>query len=713
MRVKRKLNKTGQLSIFAILIFQTLFTLFGMSLNIALVVHDKINLQNSVDLAAYYGAMKQAEMMNAIAHINYQIRQSWKLLVWRYRVLGSMGMTHTPWKEPGTSDRPYSLPAYCDHQQIRPNSEPGPYFFCVGHRHWGGFFININEGLVEDESGDDNLCKCMQSSISALHAPVPSGVTGPHSNMFIELASAVDEINRQVQERCNRYGLNSWLLGLFSLWHFHNDQSVRKRMIYQLAQKLSEGKDMDGYNIFDGVKKTFQKNLTYINNSQYNNNNDRDHEDDGTQLEGHNSLKGKAQEDWLQDHPFFLAALYSKLSQGGNSDESCAKALDYIRHPPLSPPNDLLSYFDPFLEIIQTTHFSWPECIRGAHYCAPSMGLSKKPNHIIYYAVKAELNYTKQIFWPFVNPNAVTIKAMAIAKPFGGRIGPPQDAEHTTWRPPSSTSGISLTDSYRIDKLHTPNYSRYPGDRVGLRSEAVQAYWAKYLQQTSKIEKDVNSYIKTDYYEDQDPLARQKLLITGGGVHALARKWELAAIAPDLFDIAYYTILPNYQEAYFPKIERLLTGLTEIRGDLGAIKGAPPVPGGILYSVGVPIDRSRNLEVNQSGHYGRNVWQELQPIMQQPWYKIRSANFLFTGWNPPNRKYENGTNYNDLDNSNFVKQCDTWSLVMLGGQVPDNKRAIANGCVIGGRTGYSVKLVSKKYVKGGRDAIKYNFPQHW
>ena len=83
----KRLHPTGQLSIFVVLIFQALFILFAMSLNVALVVHDKINLQNSVDIAAYYGAMKQAEMMNAIAHINYQIRQSWKLLVWRYRVL--------------------------------------------------------------------------------------------------------------------------------------------------------------------------------------------------------------------------------------------------------------------------------------------------------------------------------------------------------------------------------------------------------------------------------------------------------------------------------------------------------------------------------------------------------------------------------------------------------------------------------------------------
>ena len=98
-------------------------------------VHDKINLQNSVDIAAYYGAMKQAEMLNAIAHINYQIRQSWKLLTWRYRVLGSMGLTHIPhpsanWRNPiYTSDTDHPLPAF-DRNPATPPA--GPLLFLCG-----------------------------------------------------------------------------------------------------------------------------------------------------------------------------------------------------------------------------------------------------------------------------------------------------------------------------------------------------------------------------------------------------------------------------------------------------------------------------------------------------------------------------------------------------------------------------------------------------
>ncbi|MGZ3804946.1 MAG: TadE/TadG family type IV pilus assembly protein, partial [Pseudobdellovibrionaceae bacterium] len=89
--VTRILNRKGQVAIFIALIFQVLFLFFAMIINVGLLVHHKINLQNSVDLAAYYGAMKQAEMLNAVGHVNYQIRQSWKLLSWRYRQLGTAG----------------------------------------------------------------------------------------------------------------------------------------------------------------------------------------------------------------------------------------------------------------------------------------------------------------------------------------------------------------------------------------------------------------------------------------------------------------------------------------------------------------------------------------------------------------------------------------------------------------------------------------------
>src|SRR3954467_9482381 len=102
--ISARKNNRGQMAVFIALLFQVLFVFFAMVINVGLMVHDKINLQNSVDIAAIYGAQKQAEILNAIAHTNYQIHQSWKLLAWRTRVLGDIGRANHPSNPPATGN---------------------------------------------------------------------------------------------------------------------------------------------------------------------------------------------------------------------------------------------------------------------------------------------------------------------------------------------------------------------------------------------------------------------------------------------------------------------------------------------------------------------------------------------------------------------------------------------------------------------------------
>lgn len=45
-------NQKGQVAIFVALIFQVLFVFFAVLINVGLLVHHKINLQHSTDLAA-------------------------------------------------------------------------------------------------------------------------------------------------------------------------------------------------------------------------------------------------------------------------------------------------------------------------------------------------------------------------------------------------------------------------------------------------------------------------------------------------------------------------------------------------------------------------------------------------------------------------------------------------------------------------------------
>ena len=85
----------------------------------------------------------------------------------------------------------------------------------------------------------------------------------------------------------------------------------------------------------------------------------------------------------------------------------------------------------------------------------------------------------------------------------------------------------------------------------------------------------------------------------------------------------------------------------------------------------------------------------------RPAYNISKLQHLLTGWNPQKRNYTNTMDYGDINNSNFG-HCDlsrSWVHNIGNGALMNQQSAktlrgkIANGCIFGGRTGYSVKMV--------------------
>ena len=730
MKIHKNLNATGQLSIFALLIFQTLFILFAMSLNIALVVHDKINLQNSVDIAAYYGAMKQAEMLNAIAHINYQIRQSWKLLTWRYRVLGSMSLTDIPkwgvYAHKSDEEHPlFPFPVFSRKSdgQLRLNRDrqpiflskgiPGPYFFCVAHKDWGG----VTTPNPTPPPDDDMLCAGMNEDHDIPRIQISrmggSRFLGGLGQTFASIYRVGDQINNDIKEKCSVYGVNSWLLGAYSFLYFLRDQSERKKMIYELLKKLTAGKDLDGGEIDQGADKTFKKNLTFINReavSQGGND---------SKIEFFSTLTNKAPETILQDQAFIFEGLYSRLT--GNEIKACTKRIGFIKediqdgnlkksYPKLNLESDSIKN----LTSVLTTEESWPGCSRGmGSVCSPSAGMIKK-DYTVYYAVRAELDYQNQIFLPF----KLTLKAEAFAKPFGGRIGPPRSEDKLL--PPDRYHNYN--GGYQFDKIYAPNYSRYPGDQLGLRSKLVHYYWTRTVRDSYLKKKDIKNYMKEgpdgrfEGARDRDPMVRCFSSEIGGCIAGgiknatlLARKWEIAAVAPDLFDVTYFTILPYYQYAYFPKIQKLLGNAPYLRGDLGTYYDGNNFKGTtLLHQVMTHTNQAPPFPPEQ------DIWHYLKSrarLVERPPYKIHKLELLLTGWNPPQKKYamppKNTYSHNDYRETSFG-QCSKWvhgiSNIrerLMNDSLPQTsiKGVIANGCVYGGRTGYSVKMVNPDFLE--------------
>lgn len=114
----------GQASLLVAFMMLTFLLFFSFVIHTGMLVNAKINLQNAADLAAYAGASAQARQMNAIAHLNYEMRRQYKRFLFRYYVLGQRGYygngtanpAFTKWKR--AADDPtagLSVPTICVH----------------------------------------------------------------------------------------------------------------------------------------------------------------------------------------------------------------------------------------------------------------------------------------------------------------------------------------------------------------------------------------------------------------------------------------------------------------------------------------------------------------------------------------------------------------------------------------------------------------------
>jgi len=275
----------------------------------------------------------------------------------------------------------------------------------------------------------------------------------------------------------------------------------------------------------------------------------------------------------------------------------------------------------------------------------------------------------RQIFFPF--GSGIEMTARAFAKPFGGRIGPWYQSR---WDRGSKTSTGDLVDGLMAprvsgtnsadDPRRLPNYSRYPGDTLGMASNlAINS-----LAGLASLGISFDSY--KNIKEDISTGAPNDILAWDGGSGSGpdVRNFEIAALAPDLFDITYYSIEPNFTKNYYERLKNNKTALgipfdTPVRSDLG--HNGSTVPD---YSVQqqMALAKSRGLQKAEA------------------YYFVRDKAHLLTDWLPGAGAY----NYDVQESLKNFGKCST----------PDDALKFTNpgSCVAGGgRTGYSVKLVSR------------------
>jgi hypothetical protein len=356
-----------------------------------------------------------------------------------------------------------------------------------------------------------------------------------------------------------------------------------------------------------------------------------------------------------------------------------------------------------------------------------TLGVEKNPWCMAYVGVKA----STKVQIPFSPFGAITLQARSFAKPFGGRIGP---WFYKRW--PSGqmeSAGSSNTD--QIDELlpkrvHDPsqigaakerivNYSRFVGDTFGLKSRMVLGYGAKAIY---KLDPTWNGNMPNPQISNGSPnFAHWDHLpfnFTGSGKSGDILAWagsadstpmrdlELAAVAPDPFDYAYYSIEPDYYHNYYLKLKNGLIsgglGQQMLRPDIGSRIGDRDLES---FSVKDQIRRVRSkISAYPLDNYQVND--------RQTYISLKWENAL-TGWADKSL-----IDYS-LDTTKFGK--------CLFPADFDSKPSLdpptSGNCAGGGTTGYSVKLISSDYLNrsdlqlggdsSGTGPLKNPLPSDW
>lgn len=709
-RIRILKNQQGQVALFVALIFQVLFVFFAMVINVGLLVHHKINLQNAVDMAAYYGASKQAENLNAIGHMNYQVRQSWKLLAWRYRMIGSAGeFNYHPYKKT-TSQLNES-----EAQEMVSTDENSP----LNHFQEAPAFC-ITFIPFKPMPPGENTCKDIagQSSINLFTTPRVFGFLDTSGTV----GSAATALRNAAIERCKYFGSYNYLMLAKFVVAFNTDQRDRMLIINELSRTMSAHDDdfidLDGDRVRIGIENTLKNNLTLPNKESFNSAGLKVYNSLGNPKCGVTTDKDRPVK-WLSSIKIFPGFLYIDTEcnnaggRGGNTGGSIvSKGKELGKDEAMLPKERGGTPLLPGIEELKD-YVSLREPLADTYNF--SLGVEKNPWCMAYVGVSAETQ-PKVPFSPF---GAVKLKARAFAKPFGGRIGP---WYKDTWSrremdfqisdgvksvdalvPPRATDVSSLQNTMTDvanKKLRAANYSRYVGDPYGLKSAKMIGYYGRAIYELDPNWKSPSSRITDEYvpgelyegdtapnFADWDALPFKFGTETGdilawSGANnrpSKMRLLEMSAVAPNAFDVAYYSIEPDFYHNYYLRMKKgfigkVATGFAKnFRPDIGYHKGFKE--GAINYDEYSVKDQVAEITTQDA--------ETVMPIKEQLTFSVDKWQHVLTGW--------------------MGKSLSDYSLnpQTFGACAAEPEAGVPNPghCVVGGTTGYSVKVISSDYLK--------------
>jgi len=410
---RRVKNESGQATILIGMMMLTFVLFFAFVVNTGMLVNAKINLQNAADAAAYSGAATQARLLNQISYLNYEMRRAYKKFLFRYYVVGNMAQKSHP-GNPGAST--------------------------TGPRVWSPDGTAQNDNLVPSVcvifNRADNFCQV--ETLASIR--IPTG-NGPLDGIQSTVIGQLEAIERIRQDNCRVNSATNQML--LSFWLFNTDPDLKDveaqaannnngnadqqklaaslsvvrglafglGLVPRLALLRARIKTLNAY-----VNETAKPDVTVGTTNGFANSPDPAQHERTIQayLSAVNTLgSGIFASDDIQ---------LTELLPGGGSAATLLKL------------DDIVTSFDAYATQFQLNPNASGNPLEKAckSFLVPfpfengfTVGVKKDLSVMTYYAVKLQAK-AKVLFSPFGD---MTMKAYAVAQPFGSRIGPALTAD--------------------------------------------------------------------------------------------------------------------------------------------------------------------------------------------------------------------------------------------------------------------------------------------
>ncbi|MDD4973907.1 MAG: Tad domain-containing protein [Bacteriovorax sp.] len=430
-------SNRGQLSIFMGITLIIVMSMLAFIINVGLFVKAKINLQNATDAAAFSGAATQARQLTNIAYANWELRNTYKEWMFKYYVLGQLGLVPYNLKDNNIAGKQtvnfllptpdisgvtdfdkYNIPSICIHNNSKTNicpiyALPGiPRFPAIGV----AGISEIHEAFVNklvEEKGKDCSRRSKANFLTALTWAYGAG--GGISMPDAPLVAT------------NRPG--AWPEALELSFRIRNLEMIVNRPPVADISLKNIGQ-FQGQAVEIGLNerpiKAFWSAYRNLGGGAYKNNNVGSGAID--ELSYNLSLTELAPQSFHADgYPLsrFLIPPDFHYSNGTSALEKRYLDLQLM-------PVNLATMFSTFVDTANAGSAAMGGVAMEAT-CGISksalpvpgyiMGFNKNPEVLTYYAVKAESKFIG-LFFPIGTSSGIKLTAYAAAKPFGGRIGP-------------------------------------------------------------------------------------------------------------------------------------------------------------------------------------------------------------------------------------------------------------------------------------------------